>query len=291
MKRNTNFRRQVLLLMAWSLTLLLFCITVILVFRLIGDVFTVVVASPDSVKSTVPDVVSTESNSFSEKKKVLDAKSSPKTTSKLLSQKEEIIKELKLEIEQNKNLINKSDDNTKDTVSNAMTAIGTAVAVLVLVLSMGTFYVETKQHQLKNLFDEEKERANQHLLYQNLQTKLAKAKLQTVIWVAANSKSETTTILALEIGFYLELLMSHDYKIRFFAFERLLDFFSRIKIMTPALIEIRDFTQECRRYHQAIMNTRTFENCLPSEEYVLPGAWCEIFNSNEVAAYRKKSAN
>lgn len=123
-----------------------------------------------------------------------------------------------------------SEDKTTDIVSNAMAAVGTSVAALTLIFSLGIPFflnmlekVKTSEKQSKNILNEINKELTKNKKLINLQNKLVIVKNKLLDWAIESSDANSGISFAQRIGFYLEFLQSEDDDVRFNAFEELID--------------------------------------------------------------------
>lgn len=158
------------------------------------------------------------------------------------------------------------EDNTKDAVANAMTAIGTAVAVIALLLAVGTSWFAAKQKTLDELIDRQRLIFDEQQLRFDLVAALAKAKLAVQSWVSTASDSNAKIVHLLEITSALELLMADDPTVRLQGFGLLVKY--PWTGFEPELEPIKDYTEACQLFHG-----RSDQRNIMSR----PNLWCRIF--------------
>ncbi len=158
------------------------------------------------------------------------------------------------------------EDNTKDAVANAMTAIGTAVAVIALLLAVGTSWFAAKQKTLDELIDRQRLIFDEQQLRLDLVAALVTAKLAVQSWVVNESGSQTSIYRALEINSALELLMADDASVRQHGFGLLVNY--PWTGLEPELESLKDYTEACQLFHG-----RSDQRNIMSR----PNLWCRIF--------------
>jgi hypothetical protein len=168
------------------------------------------------------------------------------------------------------------EDNTKDAVANAMTAIGTAVGVITLLLTLGTYYINKRQEELSVLVEAERLRAESHEQQQKLGLLHSQALQELLPWLQSLTASPETVIRdAMLIGWHLNLLQSTSSDVRKKAFDSL----TASKFMLPRpqdpfppeLKQLRTYTEKCHRFHA--LRERQDEEA--------SGMWCLLFDNAE----------
>jgi hypothetical protein len=198
-------------------------------------------------------------------------------------------------------------DNSKDAIANAMTAIGTVVAVVALILSVGTtWFAQLVQKLLEmqaRLEDQRKEFEAQELTRQKareielkrlrfgveVEEGLLLAKSALAEWIGKTG-SESGVALAQSWGLSLEMLKASERDIRFKAFSELLGPMVRYD---PVLEPVRRYTELC--HQQALQRLSTTEAgvpCLPQDVVaaVDDGIWCKFFDPIERARWDRNLA-
>lgn len=180
------------------------------------------------------------------------------------------------------------EDQTKDIVSNSMTAVSTAVAAVTLLLALGSAWFASKQRELQGLIDAQEDsmrdaknelekmrtqvenlvqRQQKHMI---AQSELVLARDQLQEWVrlrATVGVSET----ALDYGLRLEALLSTDVQLRRRAFGQLTQFIPLHH--GAALSAIARFGEACHALHARY----------PTAPEV--GVWCKLFAAEERAYF------
>lgn len=158
------------------------------------------------------------------------------------------------------------DDNTKDAVANAMTAIGTAVAVIALLMAVGTSWFAAKQKELDSQIQIMRTVLQDHQHRLDLVASLSRAKLAVQCWVSTASESDAKILYQLEIIPALELLLADDVNVRRQGFGLLINY--PWTGGEPELESVKDFTEACQIFHGR-------DN--PRTAMLRPNQWCRIF--------------
>ncbi len=184
------------------------------------------------------------------------------------------------------------DDNTKDAVANSMTAVGTAVAAITLVLSLGTLWFSARQRELQELIGQQRKalsdsearirqsdaalnrlvsRAEARLSILN---QLVVAKRGIIDWVFGNSDVLDKGSIALEYCLWLEALMSECSSLRRDAFQKLT---ADLPLSaTPELRSVEEYGDACHAFHCGENHPS------PSTTH---GMWCRLFSETERSAF------
>ncbi len=166
----------------------------------------------------------------------------------------------------------KLPNNKSDSVPGTMTAIAIVIAVITLLLSLGTSWL---MRELKRI-DSSK------IQLEKLESKFAekseviadfwKAKLALHEWVEVNAKSADRLINYNKLGIWLEMLMSEDESVRKKAFAQLIAYFPpeeefySVASGGAYLSTIKAYSESCHYLHGGTNKRRT---------------WCRIFSSEE----------
>lgn len=188
----------------------------------------------------------------------------------------------------------------KDAVANAMTAIGTAVAVVALVLSVGTSWFAEQLRRVENVErtmrrrDTRREAAwkAERLLAQRereVGEALPAAKAALWDWFGRRGAKDPAQ-MAQEYSLWLDTLAASDSDLRFKAFHQLLPvLWSRSRIrdgkLDPTLRAIEDLCQRCHDLALVRLRGRDGVDLLKEVEQ---GLWCKVFDPIEQARYRKR---
>ncbi len=284
-----------LLFVTGLLTLSLLSIALFLTYKLIRDSTPFTFWQPAVIKSasaaptdvmTNNIVVDHGNNKYKNEKQV--SQSNVSATVEFKDKvKAELLAELRGDLK-NENQPDKKEDKTHESVANAMTAIGTAVAVIALILTIGTYFFELKQREISRLVHEEELRAKEHRDYKLLISELAKAKIFAMRYVFETTEiPDTRMAITSEICFYMELLLSGKSETRYQAFDKLIDYlYTEEGYLSNSLIGIRDFMQSCCRYHENHPDNNTSALHVHN---IANGAWTNIFDAVQIKAYKENA--
>lgn len=179
-------------------------------------------------------------------------------------------------------------NDPKDAIANAMTAIGTAVGVLALILAVGTSWFAAKQKELSDLIARQDKEfgEKQHVLdeivaaqerREQLAVLLSQAKRAVYAWVNETSNNEAKPMMAAEIAANLEFVMSDDPSIRKLSFARLTEY--PWADDEAVLIPARQYTEACHLFHG--------RKQLAEKAWAQTGVWCRIFWDEERKRFQK----
>lgn len=188
-----------------------------------------------------------------------------------------------------------TDDANKDAIANAMTAVGTSVAIMSLLLALGTSWFVRELRKLevaKADFNKLREDAHsfnasqkeKQITQAKLHRQLLEAKGAAVHWafeVTPNKKNAAG--LSAQLGIWLELLLIDDLAVRKEAFQKLVAQSRPSQAVEwpkgdaqyePLLI----YTEACHVYHA--QHEKGVAN--EGDALNLYGLWCRIFNRFEI---------
>jgi hypothetical protein len=175
----------------------------------------------------------------------------------------------------------------KDALSNAMTVMGLTVAVVTLVLTIGTSWFAMRLEKIAK-FEEQMNRQLERLrleLDARLlnSDELPQAKLALRQWFGEQS-AEDPGALAHDYSLWLEMLTASDHRIRFKAYGQL----RALGSYGDATLEpVEKFTLSC---HELAVSRLHSESGTPLsrnqvQERVEKGLWCKIFDRREQKRY------
>jgi hypothetical protein len=153
----------------------------------------------------------------------------------------------------------KSPDNTKsDAISNTMTAITIVIAVITLLLSLGTTWfikelkkIDISKAELETLQKRSTELHNHLARQSEVIAKLWKAKQALQEWIEVNARSADRWATYNKLAIWLELLMaedgSPDYSVRRRAFDELTKHFP--DEASELLLPIKSYCESCHHLH------------------------------------------
>ncbi len=178
------------------------------------------------------------------------------------------------------------------TVGNAMTAIGTAVAAVALILSVGTTWFALRLKEMENMTlkleeaDAEYERRLAKLseaIERSEQDRADREEIRQLLldalfalrkWVDRNGAAVTRYSVLADLGAHLEMLMSQSADQRQRSYAELTKFLPRAS--TPELAPIDAYAKRCHRLHGGTESTH--------------GLWCDLFSGIEREAFLKSRA-
>ena len=185
--------------------------------------------------------------------------------------------------------------NKNDSIVNAMTATGTAVAVLALILSLGTTWFAGKQKEL----DEHLKAVSDALAKVELRERveaqrtevlerLPAARMEAFKWVARPENAEAGIQDYLHMfNNTLEQLTSGERRVRFLAFTTLIEFIDVEDTPPTELPLLREYAAACEELAWAraelqglLVNTRAMK------EFASKGIWCNFFDVGELDRWK-----
>lgn len=186
--------------------------------------------------------------------------------------------------------------DTTSTIGNAMTAVSVSVAVMTLILTIGTSWFAHKmeevsklERRLKKISRRAEALQDLHNKEQNASDALFGAKEDLISWLAEGGDGD----LASEVQVWslrLEMLMSPDPHTRRTAFGQLLGLVQirqRDEDLPEHLHKVRDYTERCQELALARLEFDTVnENGRQAmHDQLREGLWCLVFKNSERENY------
>ncbi|MFZ5549243.1 MAG: hypothetical protein ACOZJX_11160 [Pseudomonadota bacterium] len=138
-----------------------------------------------------------------------------------------------------------------DAIANTMTALGTAVAVIALLLTVGTSWFAGQQQKLNDQLKVAKADTVRIALREQIENQrdaardhLADAKRAALKWLASRTRGDVLALQQLEIEIDLEQLLAADRPVRRRAFLRLADKLGHSRQELP---DIESFAEMCHK--------------------------------------------
>ena len=185
--------------------------------------------------------------------------------------------------------------NKNDSIVNAMTATGTAVAVLALILSLGTTWFAGKQKELDEHLKAVTEALAKVELRERVEAQrtevlelLPAARMEAFAWVRQPENSESGAHDYIHMfNNRLEQLTAADRGVRFLAFTRLVEFFDVEDTLPTEMLLLKTYVVACEELAWAraelqglLVNTRAMK------EFASKGIWCNFFDLGELDRWK-----
>ena len=190
-------------------------------------------------------------------------------------------------------------------IANAMTAIGTVVAVVALILSLGTSWFANVLQQAQRTTEllregearrqQEREREREWArLVQRTDEGLLLAKAALIRWVDQVGTSDPVNLVQ-NWALQLEMLRAEDSGIRWRAFEALQVLGPECPTdrVDPLLAPVADYTERC--HELALWRLSEGADGQPADPRAVAaaveqGLWCRLFDAVELARYQRELA-
>lgn len=181
--------------------------------------------------------------------------------------------------------------NVTDAVANTMTAVGVAITVVTLILTVGTSWFATQQRDLQRKLlqvDLELARSNQRDEIDRLRMQVAvlsyDAKRAAMHWLQdMGTGPDLLPIWYFDISADLDQLSVDNLDARRHAFMRLVQMFDA-EVWNANLATIATYTDECHRFALAMLHfKRRDQSILCDADAERKGLACRIFDRTEIA--------
>lgn len=187
-------------------------------------------------------------------------------------------------------------DGAKDTIANAMTAIGTAVAVLALILSLGTTWFATKQKELDDRLlsvNQALQRADQRdrldAVSDRVASLLPAARQAGWLWLqklgtTPGAMFEHAVILANR----LDMLSVAQREARREAFYALSNMFDTLESSESMHAPLQAYAHACQDLAWARAEfAGELSDARAMQAFVERGIWCDIFDPTEMSRFTR----
>jgi hypothetical protein len=172
------------------------------------------------------------------------------------------------------------NEGNNDLVTNAMTAIGTAVAAVTLLLSFGSTWFAEKLNEvdklavrLEALRAEHEQSDQQRRECDRVREHLVAAEIALRRWIDSSATAATRYSLLADLQAHLAALMSAELEERFVSYNELIKFLPLSS--EPDLGPMQRYAEACHRLHGGTEST----------------LWCLLFSEIEQAAAARKLRN
>ena len=187
-------------------------------------------------------------------------------------------------------------DGAKDAIANAMTAIGTAVAVLALILSLGTTWFAARQKELDDRLSSVNQalrRADQRdrldAVADRVASLLPAARQAGWLWLqqlgtAPGAMFEHAVVLANR----LDMLSVAHREARGEAFYALSNMFDTLESSDPLHVPLKAYVHACQELAWARAEfAGELSDAKAIQAFVERGIWCDIFDSTEMGRFMR----
>lgn len=177
-------------------------------------------------------------------------------------------------------------DTEKDALPNAMSAIGTAVAVLALILTLGTTWFANLLGKVQDEFQtiDDRQRQQEHALQQA--AALLRAKRELASWIGRQDISDGADLVA-QWSLALETLSADDLQLRFESYIEL------VPALRPHANKLPEIARYCSMCHELAVSRLERDSAGVRRStgelrsLVDEGLWCRLFDPAEHGSLKR----